>query len=530
MYHQVEANNRQPRVAMGQHEADREVVQSARVRSSGSPSGIQLGDAIVQARLTVGPVDDVHEREADEVAVRVVRSLRSTETAAESDPAALIHRTTAAPPRRPAPTRTGQLQRAAKIGADGGDLDNDTAQMLRSSRSGGRPLPDVARSTMEGAFGADFSSIRIHAGATSTELNDRIQAKAFTTGSDIYFRDGLPDMSTSGGQGLLAHELTHTIQQGHAAVQRTTEVIQRTGRTPEQENDAKTKFVNHFAEQFDDVKWLETSEGWKSLKEAAGNVWEKMKLTLDSTAPIMDLVPKDDATGYGKVVEKAATSRGVQVIGADPQYRKALDAASSFSEMLKALTKQSTKSRKLASLGFAFWSGEPAKAAAKNSGLQSLEGSQLGGEFEGGSGALPEGTDMSIWGSVSEAYAGWSVESMRGKKYRGFVGVGGDRDDNIYNSVERWVFEKGAQGKLVGIDFELSWHAVVPKDAAYREQAETGAPHLSRDAYAAGDSEVGPSRGFNSRGGAVKAMQQAHKERTEAAKAAKAEVEAAKRS
>lgn len=71
-----------------------------------------------------------------------------------------------------------------------------------------------ARSSMEGAFGADFGHIRIHEGSKASELNERIQAKAFTVGSDIYFRDGSPDTSSREGQHLLAHELTHTIQQG----------------------------------------------------------------------------------------------------------------------------------------------------------------------------------------------------------------------------------------------------------------------------------------------------------------------------
>ncbi len=65
----------------------------------------------------------------------------------------------------------------------------------------------------EPAFGTDFGAVRLHDGAAASDLNDRIQAKAFTTGNDISFRDGLPDTSTSDGQHLLAHELTHTIQQ-----------------------------------------------------------------------------------------------------------------------------------------------------------------------------------------------------------------------------------------------------------------------------------------------------------------------------
>ncbi len=70
---------------------------------------------------------------------------------------------------------------------------------------------------MEGAFGANFDAIRIHAGSKAAELNTRIQAKAFTVGNDIFFRDGAPDTSTQQGQHLLAHELTHTIQQGGKA-------------------------------------------------------------------------------------------------------------------------------------------------------------------------------------------------------------------------------------------------------------------------------------------------------------------------
>lgn len=129
------------------------------------------------------------------------------------------------PKGRPSPAAAsavdvGRIQRAATIGTAGGELDDDTARILRSSRSGGKPLPDPARSKMEGAFGADFGGVRVHSGSVSTELNDRIQAKAFTTGSDIYFRDAVPDVSSSGGQELLAHELTHVVQQNGAGIAR----------------------------------------------------------------------------------------------------------------------------------------------------------------------------------------------------------------------------------------------------------------------------------------------------------------------
>lgn len=81
----------------------------------------------------------------------------------------------------------------------------------------GSALDEPARRSMEGAFGADFSSVRIHAGAESAELTQELGAEAFTAGNDIFFRDSAPDGSTKQGQSLLAHELTHTIQQGASA-------------------------------------------------------------------------------------------------------------------------------------------------------------------------------------------------------------------------------------------------------------------------------------------------------------------------
>ena len=216
------------------------------LRASRSPSAarsaLQLIDAVIQAKLTVGPAGDRFEREADDVAAVVVRAIRS-ETIAGSgartdtdqhvsgsgsraqravgraaSPSSMV----AAPPVA-APLVARRIQRAAPIQAAGGDVDADTERIMRSTNGRGSPLHDGARLPMERAFGADFSSVRVHEGAQATDLNNRIQAKAFTTGSDIYFRDGVPDTSTVSGQSLLAHELTHTIQQG-AAVSRMIDV------------------------------------------------------------------------------------------------------------------------------------------------------------------------------------------------------------------------------------------------------------------------------------------------------------------
>jgi hypothetical protein len=166
----------------------------------------ELSAAIAQAKLCVGPAVDPYEREADAVADSVVKSIRSG-GAASSGRAA----------RRTEPAAQRIRRRAGSIGAAGGEVDGDTDRAIQSSRGGGAALPGDARSQMETAFGADFSGVRVHEGAQAADLSNRIQARAFTVGSDVYFRDGMPDTDSASGQHLLAHELTHTIQQGGAS-------------------------------------------------------------------------------------------------------------------------------------------------------------------------------------------------------------------------------------------------------------------------------------------------------------------------
>ena len=207
-------------------------------RRQATQPGIALAGVLAQAKLAVGPVDDRFEREADLTASRVVRALQLGTPVPDEDRTDTGPRVQRSAHRAPEAVddrlgeadRISRIQRSTVVGAQGGDLDEDTARLLNSSRSGGAPLPEPARSKMEGAFGADFSGIRVHTGPRSTELNNRIQAKAFTTGNDIFFRDGVPDATTGNGQELLAHELTHTIQQGAAApINRSTDPIQRAG-------------------------------------------------------------------------------------------------------------------------------------------------------------------------------------------------------------------------------------------------------------------------------------------------------------
>ncbi|MCB0565582.1 MAG: DUF4157 domain-containing protein [Lewinellaceae bacterium] len=99
--------------------------------------------------------------------------------------------------------------------SENGELSGtDNLQTQLDSTQGGAPLPDDTRSEMESGFGADFSNVRIHTGSQATEMNQGLHAQAFTHGSDIYFNEGKYDPESGPGKKLLAHELTHTVQQG----------------------------------------------------------------------------------------------------------------------------------------------------------------------------------------------------------------------------------------------------------------------------------------------------------------------------
>jgi hypothetical protein len=91
---------------------------------------------------------------------------------------------------------------------------------LQSSKGQGAPLNHSVLHSMQNKFGADFGSVRIHNNEASAQLSRSINAQAFTHGNDIYFNHGKYNPHTSSGGQLLAHELTHTIQQGASSVHR----------------------------------------------------------------------------------------------------------------------------------------------------------------------------------------------------------------------------------------------------------------------------------------------------------------------
>ena len=156
-----------------------------------------------QAKLRVGAADDPLERQADDMAAKVTRSVREGTVDAAMLGDYTVRRATM-------PT----AQHGASDHGSGGQLDATASTAITSAARGGDPLPGGTRESLERAFGgADFSGVQTHSGPMATALNDAVGAEAFTTGSDIFFRGPVP----AADDPLLAHELTHVVQQGSAA-------------------------------------------------------------------------------------------------------------------------------------------------------------------------------------------------------------------------------------------------------------------------------------------------------------------------
>lgn len=151
----------------------------------------QSGQAgVIQPKLEVGPVDDPFEREADQVAERVMRSVAS-----------------APPAGAPAVVRRAP---ASTAGAKGVPMQGgETALTAEQLSAGGAPLAGRVRSFFEGSFGRDLSGVRVHGGETAARYNDGLNARAFTHDRHIW----LGRSERSEPSFVMAHEMAHVVQQ-----------------------------------------------------------------------------------------------------------------------------------------------------------------------------------------------------------------------------------------------------------------------------------------------------------------------------
>jgi hypothetical protein len=162
------------------------------------------GGTVIQPNLAVGVQTDRSEREAERVASTIMRM---------PDPNSVEQRT--------------EVSERGGVPNGGLTVSGELEQRIRSLE-GGRPLSDETRSFFEPRFDTDLGNVRIHTGGRADELARSINAEAFTTGRDIVFRRGTYRPESREGKELLAHELTHVVQQTGGLAGATQRRIHRT--------------------------------------------------------------------------------------------------------------------------------------------------------------------------------------------------------------------------------------------------------------------------------------------------------------
>lgn len=198
----------------------------------------------LQPKLKIGAPDDTSEREADAVADQVMRSPETFSsdggevslpcpdcaTAGKNDET--IRRQAASPfsmeeglieaaeeqeeEEDGATATPGEAVQAKPTAGQHTRASAGVAGRIQTLRAGGEPLPGALRSFMEPRFGHDFGKVRVHTGSMASETARSINARAFTFGRDVVFGRGQFSPASADGRRLIAHELTHVVQQGHA--------------------------------------------------------------------------------------------------------------------------------------------------------------------------------------------------------------------------------------------------------------------------------------------------------------------------
>ena len=199
--------------------------------------------AAVRPKLRISSPGDVYEQEAEAVADRVMR-LGDAGAPREIAPRAIFRPPSSVPssiqrlssdqspsledavvPEREEPEREEEeperrsVQPLRDPTGHGGEAKGALPVSVEALESphGGAPLSATARQFMEPRFGADFSRVRVHADSRAAELSRSLSARAFTYGQHLYFNDGEYRPDTGEGRRVLAHELTHVIQQDGGA-------------------------------------------------------------------------------------------------------------------------------------------------------------------------------------------------------------------------------------------------------------------------------------------------------------------------
>lgn len=245
--------------------------------------------SLIQAKCVDCEEEELQKKEAEEPAIQQKSFATDEETPEET-----IHRKYAA---------YAQEERLQKKppSPPSTSLEN----RLNASKGGGYPLSEHVQSEMGAAFGADFSQVRIHTSTPAVQMNQELHAQAFTHGNDIFFNEDKYHPNSSSGKHLLAHELTHVVQQnGQQVAGNTTEPANTNLLNQEQTSEHGHGFMPQYlsidrkAIQCalpDDEKVLPPI---KQSKANELNVWYWETFKMEELKPLRAINPKDTPNAY----------------------------------------------------------------------------------------------------------------------------------------------------------------------------------------------------------------------------------------
>ena len=156
----------------------------------------------IQTKLQLSSPGDQYEQEADRVADQVMRV-----------PDPVVQRQCKGCSDSPASTPTGDEPPRIQLQTNGAAGAREVTSEFTSRLGAGTPLDAASRRYFEPRFGQDFGDVRIHHDAQAAAAAAGVQARAFTLGHDVVFAGGEHNPSSESGRRLLAHELTHVVQQ-----------------------------------------------------------------------------------------------------------------------------------------------------------------------------------------------------------------------------------------------------------------------------------------------------------------------------
>jgi Domain of unknown function (DUF4157)/Annexin len=186
--------------------------------------------AAIQTKLAIGAVNDPLETEADAMADTVMR-MPAAISSSPPDGNIITGKASDTTIRKCAKcdSDTDKEEKARmkplassitpfiQTKSNGEGIASDAlSSRISNSRGNGSQMDGETKTFMESRFGTDFSGVKIHTGNESVQMNRELNAKAFTVGNDIYFNEGQYNTGSESGKHLLAHELTHTVQQNQA--------------------------------------------------------------------------------------------------------------------------------------------------------------------------------------------------------------------------------------------------------------------------------------------------------------------------